>query len=177
VPSSRAVRWFYVDKGRRYGPVTLDELLDRLLNNHLTSETPVWHAGLTGWVQAHTVPEIAAELPPPLPGAAVPAAPEVPPEMNPEVAEVPGPLPEMAAPPSRVVEAVERRHRHHRIGAHRSTARWDLVLLVIAMVVLVLVLWRMFRQGDTIPSGIIGLGQVTPATLLRATAIKARSLA
>lgn len=136
------------------------------MNNHLPAETPVWHTGLAEWVKATTVPEIAAELPPPVPAVALPA-PDAPlPRLPEDVGSADAAQSEQL---SRVVpvdlpDALALEGRHHRRRRHRhrprgSEPRWDLLaILAVALIVLVMVLWRMFRQGDAIPSGIVGLG-------------------
>lgn len=162
-PSS-ATRWFYVDSGRRHGPIALDELIERLLRSQLSSDTPVWHAGLAEWVKANTVPEISSELPPPVPAVELPAPdPTLPPPESAadDEADDGGALTEVVpidVPPLPAEGRRYRRRRHRRHG-RGSEPRWDLLtILAVALIVLVMVLWRMFRQGDAIPSGIVGLG-------------------
>jgi hypothetical protein len=176
-PSS-ATRWFYVDNGRRRGPVQLDELIELLLHNRLPPETPVWHTGLAEWVKAATVPEIASELPPPVPAVDLPSV-DATAALLPEAAdssESPrsgdsdkvgdGKAEEgltEVLPPEVAEDALEARHhrrrRHRRHLRQGREPRWDLLaILALALIVLVVVLWRMFRQGDAIPSGIVGLG-------------------
>jgi len=58
--------WFYLLDNKRQGPFELDDLIDRILTD-LLPETPVRGAGVSTWTPANEVPEIAAELPPPLP--------------------------------------------------------------------------------------------------------------
>jgi hypothetical protein len=137
-----------------------------LLNNQLPPETPVWHTGLAEWVKATTVPEIAAELPPPVPAVTLPAPDVALPRLPDDVGDgdaakreqfsgvVPVDLPEAPA-----LEGRHHRRRRHRHRPRGSEPRWDLLaILAVALIVLVMVLWRMFRQGDAIPSGIVGLG-------------------
>jgi CheY-like chemotaxis protein len=59
-------QWLYLLDGVRRGPIDLDALVDLVLTS-LPEDTPVWRTGLPGWVRANTVPEIAEEIPPPVP--------------------------------------------------------------------------------------------------------------
>ena len=63
-PSSR---WFYLQNGRRHGPLDLYGLVDLILKQELTEDTLVWHSGLSEWVKASEREEIRRELPPPVP--------------------------------------------------------------------------------------------------------------
>jgi hypothetical protein len=146
--------------------VELDDLIERLLHGSLSPETAVWHAGLSEWVKATTIPEIVSQLPPPLPPAELPTPdPDHPPPL--ESVEVEDSEEDDGSPPEGVLfepldgaaslEAQPRRRRRHRHRARGSEPRWDLLaILAVALIVLVMVLWRMFRQGDAIPSGIVG---------------------
>jgi uncharacterized protein DUF4339 len=167
LPPSSATRWFYVDNGRRHGPVEFDELIERLLHGSLSPEAAVWHAGLSEWVKATMVPEIVSQLPPPLPPAELPAPdPDHPPRLQSvqgddiDDDEDDGPPEGVSFEPPEgmpALEAQSRRRRRHRHRVRGSEPRWDLLaILAVALIVLVMVLWRMFTQGDTIPSGIVG---------------------
>jgi len=154
--------------------VELDDLIERLLHGSLSPETAVWHAGLSEWVKATTIPEIVSQLPPPLPPAELPT-PD--PDHPPPLESVEGndieddddrPAEGVSFEPPEGMVALtaqarrRRRHRHHVRG---SEPRWDLLaILAVALIVLVMVLWRMFRQGDAIPSGIVGAALYVEST-------------
>jgi hypothetical protein len=67
----RAGQWLYLLHGEQRGPVDFEDLVDLVLTS-MPEDTKVWRPGFEGWEQAHAVPEIAEEIPPPLP---VPGAP------------------------------------------------------------------------------------------------------
>jgi hypothetical protein len=54
--------WFYVDGGRQCGPVSADDLAAWILGGHLPRTVPAWREGMSQWVAAETVPEIASRL-------------------------------------------------------------------------------------------------------------------
>jgi CheY-like chemotaxis protein len=58
--------WLYLLDGARVGPVDLDRLVDLVLTS-LPEDTLVWRPGLSSWVRANSVAEIAEEIPPPVP--------------------------------------------------------------------------------------------------------------
>jgi CheY-like chemotaxis protein len=62
--------WVYRQDGKALGPVGLDDLVDLVLTS-LPETTLVRSSSLDHWVPANEVPEIAAEIPPPLPQAAL----------------------------------------------------------------------------------------------------------
>src|SRR5258706_10589873 len=62
------VRWFYVQEGRRKGPLGVAELVALILGGAVPEDTLIWRAGLGEWVKANSVEEIQRELPPPIPG-------------------------------------------------------------------------------------------------------------
>lgn len=64
---SAPATWFYIQDGKRQRPVGLDELVDRILEGNVSREGLVWHEGLADWAQAGSLPEIASQLPPPIP--------------------------------------------------------------------------------------------------------------
>lgn len=59
--------WFYVEGGHKRGPVQLDELVLLIDTASIPRSALVWRHGLTGWMTAESLPEIAELLPPPLP--------------------------------------------------------------------------------------------------------------
>jgi uncharacterized protein DUF4339 len=65
--------WFLVRQGRRHGPFDRRRLVQELLGLDCPEDTLVWHAGLPAWVKSSEIADIARELPPPVPGAAVAA--------------------------------------------------------------------------------------------------------
>jgi CheY-like chemotaxis protein/signal recognition particle receptor subunit beta len=64
----RGDQWVYLLEGRQRGPIDIEDLIDLVLTS-MPEDTKVWHPGLEGWVRAREVREIAAEIPPPLPGS------------------------------------------------------------------------------------------------------------
>jgi hypothetical protein len=81
-------RWFYVENEARLGPVDFEQLMNLLSSGTLPPDTLVWHHGMKAWSEAQDIPEIAEQLPPPLPPGGAP-----PPEMPP-------PIPARAKPAS-----------------------------------------------------------------------------
>jgi hypothetical protein len=61
-------QWFYQDGGRK-GPVDAAQLVRALLDMPNPRQVKVWREGLTEWIDAGSAAEIAAKLPPPVPGA------------------------------------------------------------------------------------------------------------
>jgi tetratricopeptide (TPR) repeat protein len=59
--------WFYVKDDKRLGPVDFEQLVGLLLGGQLPQSALVWHQGLREWASADKIPEIAEQLPPPLP--------------------------------------------------------------------------------------------------------------
>src|SRR6266571_5476275 len=59
-------QWVYLLEGEQRGPVEFDELVDLVLTS-IPEETQVWRAGIPRWTPANLVPEIAEQIPPPLP--------------------------------------------------------------------------------------------------------------
>src|SRR5437773_864645 len=59
-------QWVYLLEGEQRGPVEFDELVDLVLTS-IPEETKVWRAGIPRWTPANLVPEIAEQIPPPLP--------------------------------------------------------------------------------------------------------------
>jgi CheY-like chemotaxis protein len=62
----RSDQWVYLLAGKQHGPVELEELIDLVLTS-IPESAKVWHPGLQTWTRANLVPEIAEEIPPPLP--------------------------------------------------------------------------------------------------------------
>jgi CheY-like chemotaxis protein len=62
-----ADQWVYLADGAVRGPVGLEDLIDLVLTT-VSEDAWVWRAGLEGWARANELPEIAEEIPPPLPG-------------------------------------------------------------------------------------------------------------
>jgi len=67
-----ATLWFYVRDDKRQGPVDFEHLVTMLLAGQIPHNALVWHQGLREWAEAEHIPEIAEQLPPPLPQAARP---------------------------------------------------------------------------------------------------------
>src|SRR5258708_26218735 len=61
-------RGFYVQEGRRMGPLELPALVALILGGEVPEDTLIWRVGLGEWVKANSVEEIQRELPPPIPG-------------------------------------------------------------------------------------------------------------
>jgi CheY-like chemotaxis protein len=59
-------QWFYLFDKRERGPLDLDDLID-LVFASLSEEVKVWRPGMRDWTPARLVPEIAEQIPPPLP--------------------------------------------------------------------------------------------------------------
>jgi hypothetical protein len=62
----RPDQWLYLLDGAQRGPIDVEDLIDLVLTS-IPENTKVWHPGLEGWVLANRVPQIAAEIPPPVP--------------------------------------------------------------------------------------------------------------
>jgi uncharacterized RDD family membrane protein YckC len=54
--------WFYVDGGQQCGPVSAEELAAWILGGHLPRAVPVWRDGMSQWMPAEALPEIASRL-------------------------------------------------------------------------------------------------------------------
>ena len=59
--------WFYIKDDKRLGPVDFEQLVGLLMGGQLPQGALVWHQGLREWSPADRIPEIAEQLPPPLP--------------------------------------------------------------------------------------------------------------
>ena len=66
--------WFYVKDDKRLGPVDFEQLVSLFLGGQLPQGALVWHQGLREWSPADRIPEIAEQLPPPLPPGKSPRA-------------------------------------------------------------------------------------------------------
>jgi CheY-like chemotaxis protein/signal recognition particle receptor subunit beta len=63
-----ADQWVYLVGGEQRGPVEFDDLVDLVLTS-IPEDTKVWRGGIPRWTPANLVPEIAEQIPPPLPAA------------------------------------------------------------------------------------------------------------
>ena len=61
-------QWVYLLGGQPRGPLEFDDLVDLVLTS-IPEETKVWRTGIPRWTPANLVPEIAEQIPPPLPRA------------------------------------------------------------------------------------------------------------
>ena len=105
--------WFYVKDDKRLGPVDFEQLVGLLLGGQLSQGALVWHQGLREWSPADRIPEIAEQLPPPLPPGKSPRAtliadPATAARIRAAVAVEPLPT-KPAAPPSPRIEDLRRR--------------------------------------------------------------------
>jgi len=60
--------WYYFKDGKRFGPVSEDELIGMMRSGELSSDVYVWTRGMRDWVVAHEVKDLVPEdfLPPPV---------------------------------------------------------------------------------------------------------------
>jgi CheY-like chemotaxis protein/signal recognition particle receptor subunit beta len=58
--------WIYLLDGKQQAPLPFDDLIDLVLTS-IPEDTRVWRKGMHGWTPATLVPEIAEQIPPPLP--------------------------------------------------------------------------------------------------------------
>ena len=61
--------WIYLLDGRQQAPLPFDDLVDLVLTS-IPEDTRVWRMGMHAWTPATLVPEIAEQIPPPLPAFA-----------------------------------------------------------------------------------------------------------
>lgn len=164
--SETGFRWFYVQEGRRKGPLALPELVALILGGEVPEDTLIWHAGLAEWVKANSVEEIQRELPPPIPGKEADQPDDVPAqsrertqaeeldEAESEEAESDEREPSESIAGSGSAKPGGRRRRRHRpryrLAAGRR--RWLLPLIVMLFVV-VFVLWYLLRRFNEVPQG------------------------
>ena len=59
-------QWLYLRDSQHRGPISFDDLVDLVLGS-IPEDTPVWGGAITRWTPANLVPEIAEQIPPPLP--------------------------------------------------------------------------------------------------------------
>ena len=59
-------QWLYLLDEVQHGPIELEDLVDLVLSS-IPEDTRVWRRGFEGWQAANQVPEIAEQIPPPLP--------------------------------------------------------------------------------------------------------------
>ncbi len=91
-----STQWFYVQNGQRLGPVAVEQVKALLSSGALPQDALVWNQGLSGWVPAHTLPELA---PPPAPVPVyAPPAPQPYAAPQPFPAPAPQPSPYLAPP-------------------------------------------------------------------------------
>ncbi len=67
-------KYYYLKGDAQQGPLVVDEL-----KTQITRETLVWREGMSDWLAAKDVPEIAGVLPPPVPGVNTSTPPPPPP--------------------------------------------------------------------------------------------------
>jgi GYF domain 2 len=180
--------WFYVNEGRRQGPLDRRGLIQALLAHDVPEKTLVWRSGLHAWTKAGDLQELRLELPPPLPkpeGPADdtprPAPPPLPTEDGTMAASGVSPEGEAdddeeeddeedklePAPPdaSGAPSEGRRRRRRRRKRKHsEKTSHNPRVLELLALfLVLALVLWFLLRRMNRVPEGtIIYQGRLRP---------------
>ncbi len=52
------IMWHYNYHGQCYGPVTKEEIIVKIRNQVITSNTNVWHDGMISWSEANNIPEL-----------------------------------------------------------------------------------------------------------------------
>jgi hypothetical protein len=155
------VRWFYVQEGRRKGPVGVAELVALVLGGEVPEDALIWRAGLGEWVKANSVEEIQRELPPPIPkqdggppeqGGAPSREETLAEELDGGESEETGPV--GTNPSGGTARLGGRRRRHHRtrIRLAASRRRW-LVPFLVMLFVVVVVLWYLLRRFNEVPQG------------------------
>ncbi|NBB94157.1 MAG: DUF4339 domain-containing protein [Planctomycetes bacterium] len=60
--SDEAPAWSYLMKGKKHGPISKAELMDRLAAGHINPSVLVYHDGMDGWHPVEDVDELAAAL-------------------------------------------------------------------------------------------------------------------
>jgi uncharacterized protein DUF4339 len=153
-------RWFYVQEGRRKGPLGVAELVALVLGGEVPEDTLIWRAGLGEWVKANSVEEIQRELPPPVPGkdshsdqVRLPSRENALTEDldEAESGETGSVETNPDAGPARPGGRRRRRHRaRYRLAVGRR--RW-LVPFIVMLIVVVVVLWYLLRQFNEVPQG------------------------
>jgi GYF domain 2 len=175
--------WFYVDEGRRQGPLDRRGLVHALLERDAPEKALVWRSGLVAWTKAGDLQELKIELPPPLPRqegradhAPHPDPPPLPTEDGTLVASrAPSSEGEAesatdASRPSPDTAHARRRHRRRRKRKHSETTSHNprVLELLALFLVLALVLWFLLRRMNRVPEGTIidqGRLHATPEAL------------
>lgn len=70
-PPSPPAAWHVAENGQPVGPLSVEQLGQAIAQGRVTPATLVWSAGMTSWVQAAQVPQLAPlfrQGPPPVPG-------------------------------------------------------------------------------------------------------------
>jgi hypothetical protein len=183
VSSTGPENWFYVQDGRRQGPLTRPELVRELLTLEAPEAALVWRTGLPAWTKASLVDELRRELPPPVPGAlSLPEAepehpmPDLPADEGPSPAhageadeseggdgdeEALGPGDEAARADEGSSEARRRRRRSSRKARPKAPPPYLLPLVLLFLAVMV-GLWLLLRRMNEVPPGrIIHQGAVS----------------
>lgn len=62
-------KYFYLKNNKKYGPCTIEELRKRSIDR----DTMIWTEGMEEWLPVEEVPEIAEQLPPPVPNKGIAA--------------------------------------------------------------------------------------------------------
>jgi len=172
-------RWFYIQGGRRQGPVDLPRLVEILLALEAPDEALVWQPGMPEWVKAGTLEAIRRELPPPVPRPHTRADTPEPVASEDPAAAGGTRAPEAAAEgaaPNIVLPATEnengdegsrlrrRRHRHHKKGMISRDFRPYLLPLLVLLLTMVVALWWLLRRVNEVPPGrILIQGAAEPA--------------
>jgi GYF domain 2 len=140
-----APRWFYVEGGRRMGPVAASELVAAIIGGDLPEDALVWRAGLGEWVKANSLEEVQRELPPPIPRG----------EEKPPAEEEDAGAGERADDPRGEASSSEgrRRRRHHRERQRPARRPNWLVPLIVMVIVVAVVLWYLLLRLNEVPPG------------------------
>jgi hypothetical protein len=160
-------RWFYVQGGRRQGPVELPRLVEVLLSLEAPDEALVWQPGMPEWVRAGSLEALRRELPPPVPRSreesgpdpvppdAVPASPgETSPQDPGSPAALVGTPPEVPEADAEDSRVHRRRHRHrHKKGVISRDFRPYVLPLLVLLLTMVLALWYVLRRVNEVPPG------------------------
>lgn len=98
--AAQLAEFYALEGSERLGPMTLDALLARIRAGETSADELVWKPGLTTWVRADALPELAAAFPPtpPAPPPTPPAEPA--PPQAPPVEPTPAPEPQPAPAPT-----------------------------------------------------------------------------
>ena len=154
--SETGFRWFYVQEGRRKGPLALPELVALILGGEVPEDTLIWHAGLAEWVKANSVEEIQRELPPPIPGKEADQPDDVPAQSRERTqaeeldeAETEEAEPDETEPSESGTGGGSAKPGGSRRRRHRP---W-LAPLIVMLIVVVFVLWYLLRRFNEVPHG------------------------